>query len=152
MIELRPCESDANLEEGRRVRIAVTPFARTDSFVDLRRGLTPEKLMPLAYLDGELAGSGVGGRGDTASGFAIPRVLPQQRRKGVGTALLHTLAEHVETLGLPAVGIRAEHDDALAFARSFGFEEVGREIEQVRAVAEDEPWPAAPEGIELVPL
>lgn len=152
MIELRPCESDADLEAWRRVRIAVTPYERTDSVAELRRSATRERLMLLAYRDGELAGSGVGGRGDTAAGFAIPRVLPEQRRRGIGTALLYALADHVGSLGLPDVGGSADDAGALAFGRRFGFEEEGRQVEQVRAVAANEPWPAVPDGIALIPL
>lgn len=152
MIELRPCESDADLEAWRRVRIAVTPYERTDSVEELRRSATRERLMLLAYRDGELAGSGVGGRGDTAAGFAIPRVLPEQRRRGIGTALLYALADHVGSLGLPDVGGSADDAGALAFGRRFGFEEEGRQVEQVRAVAANEPWPAGPDGIALIPL
>lgn len=152
MIELRPCESDADLEEWRRVRIAVTPYERTASVEELRQNATPERLMLLAYRAGELAGSGVGGRGDTKSGFAIPRVLPEQRRRGVGTALLQALAEHVETLGLPDLGVGADDEGALAFARSFGFEEEGRQVEQVREVAADEAWPAVPHGFTFISL
>jgi mycothiol synthase len=152
MIELRPCESDTDLEAWRRVRIAVTPYERTDSVEELRQRATPERLMLLAYRDGELAGSGVGGRGDTASGFAIPRVLPEHRRRGVGTKLLYTLAEHVETLGLPDLGGAADDEGAVAFGRHFGFEEVGRQAEQVRAVAADEPWPAVPDGLTLTSI
>jgi GNAT superfamily N-acetyltransferase len=150
MIELRPCETDADLEEWRRVRIAVTPYERTDSVEELRRNATPLRLMLLAYRGGELAGSGVGGRGDTASGFAIPRVLPEHRRHGVGTKVLYALAEHVEALGLPDLGGAADDEGAVAFGRNFGFEEVGRQVEQVRAVSPDEPWPVVPDGIALV--
>jgi mycothiol synthase len=152
VIELRPCESDEDLEAWRRVRIAVTPYERTDSVEELRRHATPERLMLLAYLDGELAGSGVGGKGDTGGGFAIPRVLPEQRRRGVGTKLLAALAEHVETLGLPDIGGHADDESALAFGRHFGFEEVGRQVEQVRTVAADEPWPVLPDGISTVSI
>lgn len=152
MIELRPCESDTDLEAWRRVRLALVPNERTDSVEELRRGATAERLMLLAYRDGVLAGSGAGGRGDTASGFAIPRVLPDQRRRGVGTALLYALAEHVESLGFPDLGVRADDEGALAFARHFGFEEVGREVEQVRAVRADERRARVPAGIEIVSL
>jgi mycothiol synthase len=152
MIELRQCDSDADLEAWRRVRIAVVPYERTDSVEELRRAAKPERLLLLAYLDGELAGSGVGGRSDTASGFAIPRVLPEARRRGVGTALLHALADHVEALGFPDLGVGADDEGALAFARHFGFEEEGRQVEQVRTVTADEPWPAVPDGIVLIPL
>ncbi|HEY2208984.1 MAG TPA: GNAT family N-acetyltransferase [Gaiellaceae bacterium] len=152
MIELRPCDSDADLEAWRRVRIAVIPYERTDSVEELRRSLSAERLMLLAYREGELAGSGVAGRGDTASGFAIPRVLPAQRRRGVGTTLLHALAEHVQSLGFPDLGVGVDDEDSLAFARRFGFEEVGRQVEQVRAVAAEEPWPAVPDGIAVINL
>jgi GNAT superfamily N-acetyltransferase len=150
MIALRPCESDADLEAWRRVRIAVVPYERTDSVEELRRSASAERLLLLAYRDGELAGSGVAGRGDTAGGFAVPRVLPDQRRRGVGTTLLHALAEHVEGLGFPDLGVGVDDEGSLAFARRFGFEEVGRQVEQVRVVAEDEPWPALPDGIALI--
>jgi len=152
MIELRPCESDADLEAWRSVRISVVPYERTDSVEDLRRNITPDRLMLLAYRDGRLAGSGVAGRGDTASGFAIPRVLTEHRRHGVGTALLYTLAEHVEGLGYPDLAVGADDEGSLAFARHFGFEEVGREVEQVRAVGPDESWPGVPDRIEIVSL
>ena len=150
MIELRPCESDDELEAWRSVRIAVVPYELTPPVEQLRRRADDERLMLLAYRDGELAGSGLAGRGDTGSGFAVPRVLPEHRRRGVGTALLRALAEHVEALGLRDVGVKADDDGALAFARRFGFEEVGREVEQVREVAPNEPWPASPDGVELV--
>jgi len=152
MIELRPCQNDTDLEAWRSVRIAVVPYERTDSVEDLRKNATPDRLMLLAYRNGELAGSGVGGRGDTASGFAIPRVLAGQRRHGVGTALLYALAEHVETLGYPDLGVGTDDEGSLAFARRFGFEESGREVEQVRTVGPDESWPSVPDGIEIVSL
>jgi len=150
VIELRPCESDADLEAWRRVRIAVVPHERTDSVEELRRSASGERLMLLAYRDGELAGSGVGGRSDTAGGFAIPRVLPEHRRHGVGTALLHALASHAESLGFPDLGGGVDDEESFAFARRFGFEEVGCQVEQVRAVSDDEPRPAVPDGIAVV--
>jgi len=149
MIELRVAETDDELEAWRLVRIAVVPNERTDSVEELRQSASGERLLLLAYREGELAGSGVGGRGDTASGFAIPRVLPKQRRRGIGTVLLHALAEHVEALGFPDLGGRADDEGSFAFARRFGFEEVGRQVEQVRATASGEPWPSVPDGIEV---
>jgi mycothiol synthase len=152
VIELRPCESDDDLEAWRRVRIAVVPNEITPSVEEMRRTASPERLLLLAFRDGELAGSGAGGRGDTGSGFAYPRVLPEHRRRGIGTALLRALATQVEALGLPDIGVKAEDEGALAFAERFGFVEVGREIEQVREIAAGEPWPTLPDGVELVTL
>ena len=85
MIELRPCESDEDLEAWRHVRIAVVPYELTPSLDDLRRAASPERQMLLAYRDGALAGSGLGGRGDTGGGGAGARVRPEQRRGGGGT-------------------------------------------------------------------
>ena len=134
------------------MRIAVVPYERTDSVEEIRRGETPDRVLLLAYLDGELAGAGAGGRGDTASGFAIPRVLPARRRRGVGTALLYALAEHVEALGFPDVGVGTDDAGSLAFALHFGFEETGRQVEQVREVGPTEASPRTPNGIEIVSL
>jgi mycothiol synthase len=152
MIELRPCRGDGDLETWRRVRIAVVPNERTDSVEELRQSATPERLMLLAYRDGELAGSGVAGRGDTGSGFAIPRVLPEQQRRGVGTALLYALAAHLERIGFPDVSAGASDEGALAFASRFGFEETGRQVEQVRKIDGDEPWPRQRDDVEIVSL
>lgn len=45
-----------------------------------------------------------------------------------------------------------DDDESLAFARHFGFEEVDREVEQVRTIGEEEPPSALPEGVEVVGL
>lgn len=45
-----------------------------------------------------------------------------------------------------------DDDESLAFARHFGFEEVDREVEQVRTIGEEEPPSALPEGVEVVEL
>lgn len=152
MIELRPCESDADLEAWRSVRIAVLPYERADSVEELRRNATPDRLLLLAYRNGALAGSGVGGRGDTASGFAAPRVLPEHRRNGVGTVLLQALAAHAEALGFPDLGVGVDDEGSLAFALRFGFEEEGRQVEQVREIAAGERSPQIPAGVEITSL
>ena len=80
----------------------------------------------------------------------IPRVLPEHRRRGYGTALLERLVDHVAGLGHPTVRAGADDDGSLAFAHRFGFEEVNREVEQTyRLTGPVEPTPA-PDGIEVV--
>lgn len=152
MIAVRPAETDADLEAWRQVRMTVIPNERCGSVEEIRRSATPRSLFLLAELDGELAGSGIAGRSDLAGqGFLAPRVLPAARRRGVGTALLRALAEHVQLLGFVEAGSLTEDDGSFEFARRFGFREVGRDVEQVRAVGEERP-PVLPPGIELVSL
>jgi GNAT superfamily N-acetyltransferase len=43
-----------------------------------------------------------------------------------------------------------DDEGSLAFAEHFGFAETGRQVEQVRAIEADEPWPATPDGVEVV--
>jgi mycothiol synthase len=147
MIELREAETDAELELWRDVRKALLPNERTAPVAELRSG---GSFMLLAYRDGELAGSGSASRSDTGGGAVFPRVLAEHRRNGIGTALLRRLASHAEARGYSEVGSNVDDEGSLAFARHFAFAETGRQVEQVRAVAADEPWPAVPDGIELV--
>jgi GNAT superfamily N-acetyltransferase len=92
-------------------------------------------------------------RSETAGGgFAAPRVRPEYRRLGVGSALLRALAEHCTGLGMPVVRASVDDEGSLAFADRFGFVEVDREIEQVRAVGDEQPPSALPTGVEVVTL
>jgi mycothiol synthase len=147
MIELCVAESDEELELWRSVRRALLPNERTGSVAELRAG---GSFMLLAYRDGELAGSGSASKSDLGGGAVTPRVLPVHRRHGVGTALLQRLALHSESCGYDEVGSMVDDAGSLAFADRFGFVETGRQVEQVRTVAADEPSPAAPDGIEVV--
>jgi mycothiol synthase len=152
MIEIRPAQNDAELEAWRQVRMAVVPDERAGTVDEIRRSADPDTIFLLAELDGELAGSGIAGRSDLAGqGFLAPRVVPDARRRGVGSALLHELATHVQGLGFDQAGALTEDGGSFAFAERFGFVEVGRDVEQVRAVGE-EAWPDVPDGIELLSL
>src|ERR687886_1461685 len=82
VIALRRAESDAELEAWRRVRIAVVPNERAPSVKELRRTGTPERLLLLAELDGEVAGAGIVTRSDMGGlGSLAPPVLPDARRR-----------------------------------------------------------------------
>ena len=152
MIEIRRAETDADLEVWRRVRMAVLPNERAQSVEELRQTETPERLLLLAELDGEVAGSGVAGRSDLGGGFVAPRVLPEARRRGVGSALLRALESHVGGLGFAEASSLVDDPGSLAFAERFGFREVGRQVELVRPIRADEPAPRIPAGVELVSL
>jgi GNAT superfamily N-acetyltransferase len=151
MIELRVPLTDAELDAWRRVRLAVLPNERAQSVEELRSG-PPERRLLVAYVDGELAGAGVTARSDTGGAFVQPRVLPTQRRRGVGTALLRALADEAAAAGHREAGAHVEEPGALGFAERFGFRETDRQVEQVRAIAAQEAPPEPPPGIELVPL
>jgi mycothiol synthase len=152
MIELRRAESDDELDQWRRVRMAVLPNERTVTVEELRSQSTADTLYLLARVDGETAGSGIASRSDTGGVFTQPRVLPAFRRRGVGTALLYGLTDHAVACGYAEAGAQVEEPDAFAFATRFGFDERNRQIEQVRAIAPDEPEPDVPPGIDIVPL
>jgi mycothiol synthase len=150
VIALRRAESDADLEAWRQVRIAVLPSERTATVAEIRAAARPEYLLLLAEIEGDVVGAGFANRSDLAGRASLaPRVLPEWRRRGVGTALLRALAAHVEALGYDEVGSSVEEEGSLAFARRFCFDEVDRQVEQVWAVVVTEPFPS-PEGVEIV--
>jgi mycothiol synthase len=152
VIAVRRAESDADLDVWRQVRMAVVPNERAQTVDEMREAMTPEQVYLLAELDGSVAGAGVAGRSDLAGqGFLSPRVLPEARRRKVGTALLRELAEHVQRLGFDRAGAMLDDTASLVFAERFGFREVDRDVEQVRAIG-DEPWPEPQPGIEVVSL
>lgn len=150
-MDLAVCTTDDDYDAWRAVRLAVEPGSRTLTVGEMRARDSPDRLLLLAIDGGAVVGCGLGDRSETAdAGFVIPRVLPEHRRRGAGSALLHALAEHCGTLGVPRVSTGVDDDGSLAFARRFGFVEVDREVQQRRAVG-DEPEPsAAPAGIEVV--
>ena len=152
-MKLSRCVTDDDYEAFRQVRIAVVPGERCDTVAELRAQDSSNRLLLLASVDGTVVGSGMADRSESAGvGFVAPRVLPEHRRRGVGSALLQALSEHCTELGLPAVRASVDDEGSLAFAHRFGFVEVDREVEQVRAIG-DEPAPSAPPaGVEVVTL
>ena len=154
MIELRACASDADYELWLDVRRAVHPDDRTSSLAEMRGFMKPEDLRLLAYLDGELAASGLCTRSDIAgNAFLAPRVLPDKRGNGVGTALLARLAEHAVGQELMRAGSHVAGDDerSVAFAQRFGFAESRRDVEQVLFV-ETPREPRSVDGVDLVSI
>lgn len=148
-LTIRQVETDGDIEAWRRVRMAVLPDERTDTIEQISLGSRPERLLLLAELGGGLAGSGAANRSNIPDSASVaPRVLPDLRRRGVGTALLRPLIAHAETLGVARVIALADDDGSAAFARRFGFAEADRQVEQVRSLAA-EPWPEFPAGVEV---
>ena len=153
MISVRPAESDADLEAWSRVKRAVLPNESAWTVQEFRERATPDRLVLVAELDGVIVGAGLADRSDVVGrGFVAPRVHPEARRRGVGTALLEPLIRHVENLGFDKVGTHVNDPGSRAFAERFGFEEVDREVEQVKVLG-DEPEPSLlPDGVEVVTI
>lgn len=155
MIEIRPVETDEGIEAWRQVRIAVLPNERTASVDEMQRMATPEQLLLLAELDGEVVGCGITKHTDTGGedrSFVQPRVIPEARRRGVGSALLRALAAHAESVGFQSAGSNVEDEGSLAFAARFGFRETGRHVEQVRKIRSREEEPRVPAGVRIVSI
>lgn len=154
MIEVRRAESDADLEEWIAVRRAVLPNESAGTVEYMRKLETPDRLLLLAELDGQVAGSGLADRSSNRErAFLAPRVLPEWRRRGVGTALLRALAAHAERMEVGQASAHVDGADpgSMAFAERFAFEEVDRQVEQVRPLNGVEPVESAlPDGVEVV--
>ena len=152
MIELRAAESDEDLEAWRSVRSVIMPNERTSSVAELRAGADWDTLHLLAYVNGELAGSGISTGASTGGAFTQPRVLPAYRRRGIGTRILQALADQALACGHEEAGSQLEEPGSTAFAARFGFAERNRQIEQVYTVRGDEREADLPDGIAVVPL
>ena len=155
-LELRVVSTEDDYLAWRQVRIGVVPAERCDTVEELRRDATPTRLLLLASRDGVIIGSGAADKSDLAGGGSVmPRVLPQFRRQGAGSALLRALSDHVARLdagGLNLTRMQSRVDDpgSMEFALRFGFAETDRQVEQVRPVG-DEPEPSGPPaGVEVV--
>src|SRR6185436_8857370 len=78
--------------------------------------------------------------------------VPEARRRGVGTALLGPLAEHVAGLGVDRAGAHVDDEGSKAFAERFGFEEIDRQVEQVVVLQGQTPKGSVPTGIDIVSI
>jgi mycothiol synthase len=155
VIAIRPVETAADLEAWVEVRNAVLPNEPTTVEQTRRADGEPGRLLLLAELDRRVAGAGIAARSSFGGrAFLAPRVLPELRGRGVGRALVRALADHARSCGFEGVNAFVAGDDArsVAFARSYGLDDVDLQLEQVRSVRRDEPAPKPPDGIELVAL
>lgn len=153
MIEVRRAESDTDLEAWARVKRAVLPNESAWSVQEFRERTEPDTLVLVADLDGETVGAGLAGRSDVQGrGFVAPRVHPGARRRGVGTAMLLALTEHVVSLGFDKAWASADDPGSQAFAIRFGFEEVDREVEQAIILPAHIPEAPLPADIEVVTI
>ncbi len=96
---LRPVVSGADLDAWARLKSAIVPNEPVTA-EQIHATEEEGRLLLLAEVDGNLAGCGIAARSHFAGrGFVAPRVLPDFRRQGVGTALLLALTDHIRSLG-----------------------------------------------------
>jgi mycothiol synthase len=86
--------------------------------------------------------------GVPGSAYAMVRVLPERRRRGIGSGLAAAVASRARELGCVSAwgAVHAGDEDSLRFAVTRGFAEVGREVELTRRVVPGEG--AMPGGID----
>ncbi len=109
----------------------------------------------LASRGDEALGCGVGRPSSIAGSlYAMVRVLPEHRGRGIGHRLYEAVSEHARGRDLNTLYGRIVDGDAtsLRFAESRGFQEVGREYEVVLDVAAADTSIEPPPDIELVSL
>jgi GNAT superfamily N-acetyltransferase len=148
-IAIRTATTDADLEAWSDVRRIVMPNESAATIELLRAEESADRLMLLAESGSQVLGSGVADRSHITGGFVAPRVLPDHRRQGVGSALLRVLLDHLIDRGFGSVGAHVEDDASHAFAVKHGFQEVDRQVEQVRSLTPDEPAAQPYEDVEF---
>jgi GNAT superfamily N-acetyltransferase len=145
---IRPVRTDGDLHAWNHVRRAVLPDEPIATTEQMRARESPGRLLVIAEIDGDLVGHGIADVSSYADGFVAPRVLPQHRRRGIGSAVLEALLDHARALGHRSVASLTDEEAALAFATAHDFVEIDRQVEQVRVVlpgeADEPDGPAVP--------
>jgi mycothiol synthase len=155
VIEVSPTANPAEQQASLDIYNAVWPseaitMAEVESF---RRSMI-DSIDFLARVEGEPAGSGVGAIGPYRPDqvTTIVAVLPEERRRGIGTALYETISAWAAEHGLDKLVARVQDDDpeSLAFAQKRGFAQVTHEKGLALPLAEIEPPPVElPDGVEI---
>lgn len=153
MIELRVVSTDADYASWAEIKTRVVPNEPV-SAEQVKASEEDGRLLLLAALGGVDAGCGIG----VPSGFAgltflMARVLPDQRRCGVGSALVRALCDHARALGREGINAFVDMHDpgSLVFAERLGLRIVDYQLNQERTVGDEPPPPRVP-GVELVAL
>ena len=156
MITVRTVENDADIDTYLDVRNRVhpqTPMPREVVLDDRRK---PDHLDLIAERDGVPVGaastSKFAGSPDGEFAYLTMRVLREERRRGVGTALHRRASEHAELLGKTRFYVVARDDDdgSLAYYDAHGFTELGRMQDVFLDLATTESQPSVPAGIEIL--
>jgi mycothiol synthase len=150
---IRRAETDPDLAAWCEVSTAIDP-REPIALEDVKRRIErePQRLYLVASEGDEIVGVGFAGPSQSPHRTALDiRVLPEHRRRGIGSALLEQLLEHAAGLGPERVsGMVFEDDrDSTRWVQNRGFEEYGRQVELSRELGTNEPPASPPPGIEL---
>ena len=156
MLTVSPAANSAEEQASLNVYNAVWPTdAVTMAEVESYKRSQLDYVDFLARIDGEPAGSGVGTVGPHRPDqvTTITAVLPEQRRRGIGTALYEAISGWAAERALDQLVARVSDDDpeSLAFAQKRGFVQATHEKGLVLRLAEIEPPRVElPDGVEIV--
>jgi mycothiol synthase len=132
MIELRPVETDDDIDAFLAVRRAIDPEHAIARPAYLKHITAPGRVDLLARRDGVAVAAAFvephHGNVDGSTGYVSVRVLAEERRRGVGTLLFRTLSEQARAAGWSELYSVGRHDDAdtLDYLGKRGFAEVLR--------------------------
>jgi mycothiol synthase len=155
VLEIRPCTNEADETLSLEIYNEVVP-AEAVSLAESRawKAAQVEHEELVATWNGEPAGSAVIGIARAhPSALTLITVLPETRRRGVGSALYRDVSRWARSRAVEGLSTRVTEDDveSFEFARRRGFVEHGRERRLVLDLAEADPAPPAPpDGIEIV--
>jgi GNAT superfamily N-acetyltransferase len=150
---IRPARTDRDLEAWNHVRRVTLPDEPITT-VEQLRAMTAEdgRLFLLAEERERVVANGVAAPSSLADGFVAPRVLPEHRRRGIGSAVLDALLDHHRSVGRRSAAAHAESGPSLEFASRHGFVEVDRQVEQVRPINRNESPPPVFPGVDFTSI
>ena len=118
-----------------------------------RKERQPERLYLVAEQEERVVGLGLVAPSDSPGRlFVGARVLPEFRRRGIGSALYERLAAHARAQEPDALStmVSEADPDSVAWAERRGFEEYARQVELVLELRGDEQGPPPLDRIEIV--
>jgi mycothiol synthase len=120
-----------------------------------RKERQPDRLYLLAEVEGETVGLALVAPTDSPNRrYVGVRVLPEWRRRGIGSALIQPALTHARSLEPEWISTQVSEADpeSVAWAQRHGFEEFRRDVELLLRLRGDERPPPSPPGIEIVEI
>lgn len=148
---IRHGETGADLDAYARVWTAVHPDLAISGDEVQRRFAEWDDGRRYFVAESEGVAVGTGFASSTSSprrAAALVAVLPEYRRRGLGSALLSASLAHARELGA-TVAFGWLPEEALPWAERRGFEAFDREVHLVRDLRGDEELPLPPDGVEI---